>query len=117
MKIRLMLFLWELSFLRFLEIAKKINKPVAVVADNDGDYENKIVKKYAEYERLQNVRICVSADNDLPTLEPQIIKANHKQLNVLAEIFNDNSQNNQNLAGALKTYMQNNKNQICVAII
>ena len=97
------------SFLRFLEIAKKINKPVAVVADNDGDYETKIVKKYAEYEKLQYVRICASKDNDSPTLEPQIVDANHEQLDVLAAIFNVDSQNNQDLRSALKTHMQNNK--------
>ena len=37
------------SFLRFLEIATKIRKPVAVVTDNDGDYQNKVAKKYEAY--------------------------------------------------------------------
>ena len=97
------------SFLRFLEIAKKINKPVAVVADNDGDYKNNIVKKYAEYEKLQNVRIFAGKDNCLRTLEPQIINANLKQLNVLADIFNVNNADSQKIANALETYMQNNK--------
>ncbi|MEI7728352.1 MAG: AAA family ATPase [Verrucomicrobiota bacterium] len=35
-----------LSFPRFLDIAKELAKPVAVVTDNDGDYENRIIKKY-----------------------------------------------------------------------
>lgn len=97
------------SFLRFLEIAKKIKKPVAVVADNDGNYKNNIVKKYAEYEKLQNVRIFAGKNNCLRTLEPQIINANLKQLNVLADIFNVNNADSQKIANALETYMQNNK--------
>jgi putative ATP-dependent endonuclease of the OLD family len=36
------------SFLRFLEIAEKINKPVAVITDNDGDVAA-LSKKYADY--------------------------------------------------------------------
>ena len=104
------------SFLRFLEIAKKINKPVAVVADNDSDYQNTIVKKYAEYGTLRNVRICASEDNNLPTLEPQIVDANHEQLDVLAAIFNFDSQNNQDLRCALKTHMEINKTKYALQL-
>ncbi|MCK5224661.1 AAA family ATPase, partial [Candidatus Calescamantes bacterium] len=38
-----------LSFKRFLEIAKKLKHPVAVITDNDGDYDVNIIKKYADY--------------------------------------------------------------------
>ena len=92
------------------------NKPVAVVADNDGDYETKIVEKYAEYEKLQNVKICASKDNDSRTLEPQIVDANHEQLDVLAAIFNFDSQYNQDLRCALKTHMEKNKTKYALQL-
>ena len=98
------------SFLRFLEIAAKINKPVAVVTDNDRDYRNKIERKYEEYKSAQNIKICADENNDLPTLEPQIVDANREQLNVLADIFNvRNQQGDDDLADVLEKYMQSHK--------
>ena len=38
-----------LSFERYLKIAQALNIKVAVLTDNDHDYENNITKKYAEY--------------------------------------------------------------------
>src|SRR5690606_3720820 len=35
----------SLAFKRFLEIAKELKHPTAVVTDNDGKYEEKITKK------------------------------------------------------------------------
>ena len=67
------------SFLRFLEIAKKINKAVAVVTDNDGNVDA-LKKKYADYignNSKQNISICFDEDvNNGKTLEPQMIKVN-----------------------------------------
>ncbi len=80
------------SFLRFLEIAKKINKPVVVVTDNDGDVQA-VKQKYIEYlgENATTkyfIRICFDETvdtgdliiRDKPfnynTLEPKMLKAN-----------------------------------------
>ena len=87
------------SFLRFLEIAEKISKPVVVVTDNDGDIqalENKY-EKYINGQFSSYIKICydpVVDKGDLMirskpfnynTLEPKIVKVN--KLNKLNKIF------------------------------
>jgi putative ATP-dependent endonuclease of OLD family len=79
------------TFLRFLEIAKKIEKPVVVVTDNDGDYKNKVDKKYEEYKSSPTIQICRSEDDTTPTLEPQIVEANKEQLDTFRKILKINS--------------------------
>ncbi|MEW8294863.1 MAG: AAA family ATPase [Candidatus Thiodiazotropha sp.] len=81
------------SFLRFLEIAEKINKEAVVVTDNDGDVEA-IRNKYEEYlggNSKDNISVCfdevVDSGNleisgkkfNYNTLEPKLVKANDLQ--------------------------------------
>lgn len=84
------------AFLRFLEVAEKLNKPVAVVTDNDGDivaletkYENFIGSKIKP-----NISICYDTTIDsgglvigtknkpfnYNTLEPKILKENSRAI-------------------------------------
>ena len=88
------------SFLRFLEIAEKINKPVVVLTDNDGDVEA-LKKKYENYlgcNAKTFVKICFDETIDsgdlkigknetafnYNTLEPKILKLNGlKKLNAI----------------------------------
>ncbi|MCK9574256.1 MAG: ATP-dependent endonuclease, partial [Candidatus Omnitrophica bacterium] len=80
------------SFLRFLEIAKKINKSVIVVTDNDGDVKA-LKEKYRDYlshDAVTNnfIKICFDETvdtgdlliGDKPfnynTLEPKMLKEN-----------------------------------------
>ena len=77
------------SFLRFLEIAAKLKKPVAVVTDNDGNVEA-LKKKYESYigaEAKDHIRICfdefIDERNEIAgesfnfnTLEPRMLAAN-----------------------------------------
>ena len=83
------------SFLRFLEIAEKIQKPISVVTDNDGDVEA-LQKKYHLYldgKYRGSVRICFdrhvdagTAENfNYNTLEPKIVKSNG--LEIMNAIF------------------------------
>jgi putative ATP-dependent endonuclease of OLD family len=80
------------SFLRFLEIAKEINKGVSVVTDNDGNV-GALKEKYAAYlgdKGKKNIKICFDEtvdDGDLTikekkfnynTLEPKLLKENGK---------------------------------------
>jgi len=65
-----------LSFSRFLDIAKELGQNVSVVTDNDGDYANKVDKKYEPYKKSKNIKIYRSDDNSASTLEPQIVKCN-----------------------------------------
>jgi len=83
------------SFLRFLEVAKRINKPVAVVTDNDGDVAG-LKQKYKDYlaqgaATKKFIKICFDATEDsgtlkvgkcsfnYNTLEPKMVKANNLQ--------------------------------------
>ena len=78
------------SFLRFLEIAERIDKSVVVATDNDGDVDA-LKSKYAEYlgaNAKANIRICFDDTVDAGplmiggkpfnynTLEPKLVKEN-----------------------------------------
>lgn len=76
-----------LSFKRFLDIAKLINKPVAVVTDNDNNYEKNIVEKYKDYSSDKCIRIFADERESLNTLEPQFVDANKEQLQNLCDII------------------------------
>jgi putative ATP-dependent endonuclease of OLD family len=103
------------SFLRFLEIAEKIQKQVAIVTDNDGDYENKITKKYEVYNNSTNVKIFADDCNDLNTLEPQIIHANKEKIDVLYEILKI-SKDKYDTTDKISKYMQNYKTNCALKI-
>lgn len=76
-----------LSFKRFLEIAKRLDKKVAVVTDNDGNYDQRIKEKYKDFETVACIKICASADNSLKTLEPQFVHANITKLRDLRTVL------------------------------
>lgn len=103
------------SFLRFLIIAEKIKKPVVVVTDNDKDFDNKVTKKYQQYENSPTIKICADQRNDLNTLEPQIVDANKDQLDVFRGVLGINELNyaDQN---AVSIYMQDNKTDCALKI-
>ena len=77
----------KLTFKRFLQIAELLEKTVAVVTDNDGDYEVKITNKYEDYEGLDTIVIFADDNEDLKTLEPQFASANNEQLEKLCEVI------------------------------
>ncbi|WP_343619448.1 ATP-dependent nuclease [Acinetobacter proteolyticus] len=76
-----------LAFKRFLDIAKLVKKEVAVITDNDGKYEEKIVNKYKEYSGLSHIKISADSRDKLNTLEPQFIDANKTNLVKLCSII------------------------------
>jgi len=63
---------------RFLDVAKAIGHAADVIADNDGEYE-KTSKRYAAYIGA-GIRLCMDADNTLPTLEYQVAAVNDVRL-------------------------------------
>ncbi len=103
------------SFLRFLEIAAKIKKPVVVLTDNDGDFDDKITKKYKQYETTPTVKICADKRNDLKTLEPQIVEANKDQLILLRSILDINEPEYPDQT-RISNYMENNKTDCALKI-
>jgi putative ATP-dependent endonuclease of OLD family len=103
------------SFLRFLEIAEKTKKQVAVVTDNDGNFDNKITKKYESYKDSANIKIFADNRNDLNTLEPQIVDVNSRNLAVLCEVLEIDN-NKYDTADKISEYMQNNKTNSALKI-
>lgn len=99
-----------LSFKRFLEIAKLLNKEVCVVTDNDGDYKKKVEKKYEDYFKIAKIKICYSTENNLNTLEPHIVACN--DLTNLNKIFKTNIQDKQEMID----YMISNKTECALLI-
>ena len=112
------------SFLRFLEIAEKLNQPVRVVTDNDGNIEalNSKYKDYLGDKAKPNIKICFDDTvdtgalkiGDKPfnynTLEPKILKAN--SLPVLNKIFGTEYKEVDNL----HKFMKNNKTECALKI-
>ena len=94
----------SLAFKRFLEIAVLLRSDVRVVTDNDGDVAG-LQAKYVEYLDGKQPQIKVCYDNDVgcKTLEPQLLKANHRDaLNaIFGKTYKDDT--------ALLKYMNGNK--------
>jgi putative ATP-dependent endonuclease of the OLD family len=62
-----------LAFRRFLAISEIVEKPVVVVTDNDGE-PAKTRERYAT--KAKSIRVCISEDASLPSLEPQLVASN-----------------------------------------
>lgn len=109
------------SFLRFLELAKELKVPVAVVTDNDGDLEA-LRKKYADYQGIDHITICydevVDVGNlkrgDKPfnynTLEPKLLKENDRK--TLGTLFDVDPKTDDEL----HIHMRANKTECALAI-
>ena len=97
-----------LSFKRFLEIAKRLYKKVAVVTDNDGNYEQRIKEKYKDYNDVSCIVICASEDETLKTLEPQFVHANTSNLSELRTVLNI-KESDYPTEKAVSDYMEANK--------
>lgn len=112
------------AFLRFLEIAERLNKSVAVVTDNDGDIAA-LEKKYSNYlldKAKPNIKICYDSTVDLGnlvignkpfnynTLEPKFMKENGRDK--LNKIFGTSFTND----GDLHKYMKANKTECALKI-
>jgi len=102
----------SLAFKRFLEIGKLLNLNIRVVTDNDGDVQVKIKNKYEGYldGEFENIKICYDEDQDFPTLEPQLLKAN--SLALLNTIFGKDYANESDLL----QYMESNKTNCALKI-
>ncbi|MDL1976475.1 MAG: AAA family ATPase [Deltaproteobacteria bacterium] len=112
------------SFLRFLEIAERINKLVVVVTDNDGDVEA-VQKKYENYlgeKEKPHVKICFDGTVDTGdlmvkskpfnynTLEPKMLKVNDWQdFNTILETSFDRLDD-------LHKYMKQNKTECALKV-
>lgn len=78
-----------LSAPRFLELAEKLNIKVAVLTDNDGDYQTNIVKRYEKYKNLKNIKIFSNEENSKNTLEPSFIYCSNENKEKLEKLFSN----------------------------
>jgi len=116
------------SFLKFLEIADKIDKPVCVVTDNDGDIEG-LMKKYENYmdsNEKKSIKICFDDNIDTGdlvigkrkkpfnynTLEPKFLKANNNNLTKMNTILGTQYDS----ISELHKYMRLNKTECALKI-
>lgn len=65
-----------LSFKRYLELAKISGSKIAVVTDNDGDFQSKCIDKYKDFNALTNINIFYETDNAFKTFETLLYKSN-----------------------------------------
>lgn len=95
----------SLAFKRFLQIAQRLDIPVRVVTDNDGDIAA-LQERYAEFLN----QIYYDSDETAPSLEEQLLKANSlAQLNlVLDKSFADEA--------SLLKFMKGHKTDTALAI-
>lgn len=112
-----------LAFLRFLEIAERLNIRTCVVTDNDGNVDA-LKNKYKEYlgnKRRDNIKICFdevidgsdATDNDkynYNTLEPKMLKEN--SLDLFNQIFGTDYSTERDM----RLYMKRNKTECALAI-
>ncbi len=114
------------SFLRFLELADKLQIKVSVVTDNDGDI-SALEEKYSEYlgeKAKSHIRICYDKTVDVGpltigaapynynTLEPKILKANGDDV----ELFNIIFGTKYSSLDDLRKYMKHHKTDCALAI-
>lgn len=108
------------SFLRFLEIAEKITKPVVVVTDNDGNLEA-IKKKYENYlndNKKDFIDICFDETIDsgdlssfnYNTLEPKLLKENS------LDLFNKIYGTSYTDINEMHRYMKSNKTECALKL-
>jgi predicted ATPase len=98
-----------LSAKRFLDLAVPLARRVAVVNDNDGDFDQKVTKRYADYSAHSFITIHASNNNDFKTLEPQIVASTGLATvnTVLAKTFTSDDEASQ--------YMVQNKTDSALA--
>ncbi len=68
-----------LSFKRYIEIAKYTRCKIAVITDNDGDYQKNCVKKYDDFSDQDNIQVFYETDNTKNTFEI-VLEVDNKKL-------------------------------------
>lgn len=57
---------------RYLQISQITKTKVAVITDNDHDYQEKIINKYSKYSNTDHIGIFADSDNNIHTFEKAI---------------------------------------------
>lgn len=93
-----------LSFKRYLEIAKQTGSKVAVITDNDKDFQKNCIDKYADYATDQNIQIFFHDNNDQRTFEIVLYDGNQS---LCDSLFGDEAQD----------YMLKNKTEAAFSLL
>ena len=64
---------------RFLTLVGDLPIRIAVVTDNDGDYDNNITARYKVFTEKDNIEVFSNKDNNQHTLEPSFVACNDEQ--------------------------------------
>ncbi len=65
-----------ISFPRFLEVARQLNIRVAVITDNDGDYQANCVERYKDFDVIDHIKVFSDTDKDRNTFEKCVYRDN-----------------------------------------
>ena len=93
-----------LSFKRYLEIAKQTGGKVAVVTDNDKDFQKHCIDKYADYVDSSNIKVFFHSNNKQWTFE--IVLYNYNSI-LCDSLFHDGAQD----------FMLKNKTEAAFALL
>lgn len=93
-----------LSFKRYLEIAKQTGSKVAVITDNDKDYQKNCIEKYVDYATDQNIQIFFHDNNNRRTFEIVLYDGNQT---LCDSLFGDDAQG----------YMLRNKTEAAFSLL
>ena len=99
----------SLAFKRFLEISKALKIKTRVVTDNDGDVAS-LEEKYKDFIGIENISIHYDKDEKFKTLEPQLVKANGRE--VIAKVLDKKF----NTDDTLLSFMEKNKTECALLI-
>ena len=97
-----------LSFKRYLELARNLDKKIAVITDNDGDYKKNIEETY-KYYISESIKIFAPKEAEINTFEVCLHKCNE-------EFINKHLQSSKMSKGTL-AYMLKNKSEAAFRIL
>lgn len=95
---------WGLSFRRYLEITKQTGSKVAVITDNDENFQKHCVEKYVDFTGETNIGIFYDSDNTKRTFEIVLYGDNTA---LCDSLFGNNAQD----------YMLNNKTEAAFKLL
>ena len=93
-----------LSFKRYLEVAKLLKSKVAVVTDNDFDYQHNCVDKYVSFSNDNNIKVFYEEDNERSTFEKVLYSVNQE---VCVNLFGNDAEH----------YMLSNKTEAAYCLL
>jgi predicted ATP-dependent endonuclease of OLD family len=97
------------TFERYLEVAQLLEKTVAVITDNDKDYQHNIADKYKKYSTSATLQVFSDECNENYTFEVCLYNVNKS--------FYDNTFSNVHMTNGVLEYMLNNKAEAALKLL